>query len=111
MDKDQLYKYMAKKLRHYRELKNVSQEIAAEYVGLTRTSICNIESGKHSTTPECIFSLCCLYGIQPADIFPFAVPIKFTVQEALVPVTKMKKQRILVIEKQQQDGSTTENTV
>lgn len=58
------------KLRDIRKLAGLSQEDLANGVGLTRTSIVNIEKGKQSLTISTIYSISKFLKISPTDLFP-----------------------------------------
>lgn len=47
-----------------------SQAQFGNLINLTRASIINIESGRHSPTNETIYIICCILKCTPNDIFP-----------------------------------------
>lgn len=52
----------------------LSQSEVAGAIGLTRTSVVNIEKGRQSLTVECLLKACSLFKCKPADILP-SIPV------------------------------------
>jgi len=72
----------------------LSQDNVAQYLGLTRISIINIENGRHGLKYDSVYKLCCLLNIQPNDLFPKIKPVKIkfiTQTETKLVVKKVLK--------------------
>jgi DNA-binding XRE family transcriptional regulator len=66
-------KYIGHKIKELRLSKNYKQQDFGDMIALSRTSVMNIESGRHLPTPETLYVICCVFDITPNDLFP---PIK-----------------------------------
>lgn len=62
-----------------------NQDELASAVGLTRTSIVNIEKGKQSLTVENLLKVCAVLKCKVVDILPQVPSVKLT------PIKKVKK--------------------
>ena len=71
-------KYVARKIKYYRELKNITQQEVAEFIGTTQQSIARYESGERKTDNNILFSLADLFGVSVNDFFP---PISYRTEE------------------------------
>lgn len=83
--------HIGKVLSSARREKGLTQEEVAEFLNLSRASITNTEAGRHMPVFEDMYKLCCLYDIQPNDLFP---PIKkYEIEEVneTYTITKTKK--------------------
>lgn len=56
-------------LRHYRKLRNITQEELSERLGITPTHLSRIENGKSFVTADLLDSLCVIFRISPASFF------------------------------------------
>ncbi len=65
-----LYKEFGRLLRKSRSDAKLTQGQVAERVGLTRTSITNIERGRQHVGLHQLFLLAAAVGVQPADLLP-----------------------------------------
>lgn len=78
-------------LKNARIVKKISQEDVAKFMNLSRASITNIEAGRHMPTFQDMYKLCCLYDIEPNDLFPKIVPYNIEFINESYVVTKTKK--------------------
>jgi transcriptional regulator with XRE-family HTH domain len=62
-----------KRLRHYRELKQLSQNAAASRVGVKKAAISKYELGQITPSGDVLARLCILYEINITDIAVRAV--------------------------------------
>lgn len=56
-------------LRHYRKLKNMTQEELSEKLDITSIHLGRIENGKSFVTAELLDSLCIIFNVSPAAFF------------------------------------------
>ena len=61
---------MGIRIRQVRKIREISQETLAHGIGLTRTSLVNIELGRTGLTAKNIHAISQFLNINPADIFP-----------------------------------------
>lgn len=62
--------YIANRIKYYRKKNNMTQEDLAAAIGLSRPSVMNIESNRHSTTFEVMYLICKKLNCKIQDIFP-----------------------------------------
>jgi transcriptional regulator with XRE-family HTH domain len=67
---DGIYEEFGRRLRSARKAANLTQEDLAERVGLSRTSITNIERGRQHVPLHMLFSLATAVGVEPAELLP-----------------------------------------
>ncbi len=65
-----LYERIGKEIKHFREQLNLTQSDLAERIGVTRTSISNLESGRQRVPIDTLFAICEVLRIEPRDILP-----------------------------------------
>jgi len=65
-----LYKQFGSELRAARDHSDLTQEQVAGRVGLTRTSITNIEAGRQQVSLHQLYQLAAAVGRRPADLLP-----------------------------------------
>lgn len=65
-----LYSEIGELVRAYRERINLTQEALARMVGLTRTSITNIERGRQQVLVHLLFLIADALGITPDALLP-----------------------------------------
>lgn len=70
MDLNFLYKELGRRLRDARKTAELTQEALAEQVGLSRTSITNIEKGRQHIPFHLLFSLASAVGVDPVNLLP-----------------------------------------
>lgn len=63
--------FVAIKVSELRKGANLSQEGLAKRIGLTRTSIVNIENGKQLLTMKNLYLICKEFNVKSKDILPF----------------------------------------
>lgn len=63
--------YVASRVKYFRILNDLSQGDVSKKLGVSRTSVSNIESGRHALTMENLEALCNLYGVKSTEILPF----------------------------------------
>lgn len=66
----QLYKEIGRTLRQRREKAGLTQGDVATRVGLSRTSITNIEQGRQHVTLHVLYALADAIGSKPSDLLP-----------------------------------------
>jgi len=67
---DGLYREFGRHFRQVREKAQLTQEQVAERVGLTRTSVTNIERGRQHIGLHQLYLLAAAVGRQPAELLP-----------------------------------------
>ncbi len=67
---ESIYEEFGRGLRNKRKAVNLTQEALAERVGLSRTSIINIEKGRQHVSLHMLFSLANALGVEPAELLP-----------------------------------------
>jgi transcriptional regulator with XRE-family HTH domain len=65
-----LYEEFGNELRAARGISGLTQEQLAGQVGLTRTSITNIEAGRQQVSLHQLYQLAAAVGKRPADLLP-----------------------------------------
>lgn len=81
-------RFISKRIKELRRQNKFTQEDLAQLVGLTRTSIVNIEAGNQKVTSENIWLIACAFQVGVSDLFP--LPMQVTVTEEEVKVVKVK---------------------
>jgi transcriptional regulator with XRE-family HTH domain len=67
---DYLYREFGRTLRARRKQAGLSQEDLAQRVGMSRTSITNIEQGRQHVSLGALYELAGAVGARPADLLP-----------------------------------------
>lgn len=70
VDERELYRMVGMQLRERREKLKLSQNTIADDVGVQRTSITNIESGRQKPPLHLLYSICLALKIELADVLP-----------------------------------------
>jgi len=70
-DNVNLDEYIAIKVKELRIKSDMSQQGLAKEMGLTRTSIVNIEKGLQKLNVKNLHKLCCVFKVKSKDILPF----------------------------------------
>lgn len=65
-----LYAEIGKRLKHLRLDVKMTQSQLAEKIGVLRTSITNIESGKQKPPLSTLYSLCLVLNVEIAELLP-----------------------------------------
>ena len=66
-----LAEYIGYNIKKFRKLKGISQEKLGEEIGILKTSVWNIESGKNTVTLKRFSKICEVLGVKSSDILPF----------------------------------------
>jgi|GEM_PF-2225480 putative transcriptional regulator len=85
-----LPKYFGAKVKENRIRMGLTQIHLAQITGLTRVSIINMESGRHSPTLNGLMILCSCFGCQPNDLLPRVKKKQLQVKEKRVRIVKVK---------------------
>jgi|SRR5215510_7677916 len=67
---DRLYKLFGQKVKKIRERKKLSQAVVAKEVGLSRTSITNIERGHQHVSLHLLYELSRVLGVEIVELLP-----------------------------------------
>lgn len=70
MDDELFYKEFGKKLKDFRGKAHLTQSELAERVGLSRTSVTNIEVGRQKIPLHLLYTLAASLGVEPAQLLP-----------------------------------------
>lgn len=68
MTERELYQEFGRRLRELREKAGLTQDQIAKAIGLTRTSVTNIEAGRQSVDLATLYSLADALDVWPADL-------------------------------------------
>ncbi len=63
--------YIGKKLSQLRKGKKINQLTLSKSIGITRTSLCNIETGRQSLSLKLLEEICIALNCKSTDIIPF----------------------------------------
>jgi transcriptional regulator with XRE-family HTH domain len=69
-----IYAELGAIIRARRESTGMSQDVLASKVGLSRTSITNIERGRQSVLVHQLVSFAAALGVEPAELIPTVFP-------------------------------------
>jgi transcriptional regulator with XRE-family HTH domain len=67
---DRLYKLFGLKVKKIRERKELSQAVVAKEIGLSRTSITNIERGHQHVSLHMLYELSRVLGVEIVELLP-----------------------------------------
>ncbi len=81
---ERLYKKFGMKLRTARIRSRLTQEDVAKKVGLSRTSITNIESGRQHIPLHVVYTLASAVGMTPASLLPDELPDQEVISPKLI---------------------------
>ena len=70
IDEKGLHKAIGAELKKIRKKKGYNQSDLAEKIGLERTSITNIETGRQKATVTVLYKICGLFDIEISDLLP-----------------------------------------
>lgn len=68
--KDALYELIGRRVKSLRKQRELSQEDLSDFLELSRSSISNIESGRHQTPLSTLYELSHLFKIDIHDLIP-----------------------------------------
>lgn len=71
---DVIYKEFGRRLREARETAQLSQDAVARRVGLSRTSVTNIELGRQRVALHMFYRFASALGAQPSELLPKQLP-------------------------------------
>jgi transcriptional regulator with XRE-family HTH domain len=69
-DLEQVYRTVGERIRDERKRQNITQDELALQVGLTRTSITNMEKGRQKLLLHTLIQIANILGIPPARLLP-----------------------------------------
>lgn len=69
-DSEQVYRTVGERIRDERKRQNITQDELASQVGLTRTSITNVEKGRQKLLLHTLIQIANILGIPPARLLP-----------------------------------------
>jgi transcriptional regulator with XRE-family HTH domain len=70
LSRSAVYSNVGARIRDERERRNVSQEMLADRVGLTRTSITNIEKGRQRVLLHTLLEIARVLNLKPTRLLP-----------------------------------------
>lgn len=77
------YVAVGKRIADARVLKRLTQDALARDIGLTRTSIVNIEKGRQQLLFHTLVQIAHVLKVEPVDLIPNIVPVEFPVSDAI----------------------------
>jgi transcriptional regulator with XRE-family HTH domain len=86
-----MHTYIGKKIKELRRKEKLTQSSLGELLGLTRTSIINIEAGKHHLSIEKLYILCSLFKVEYSFILPEIKPVNLESSTLEIVKVKLKK--------------------
>lgn len=91
MNNSPIKKQIGANIQKFRKQLGWSQQELADLMGLSRTSIINIESGRHGLPLTEFYKLCCLFVIPPNDIFPKIKILKIVTSKRTIRKVTVKR--------------------
>lgn len=91
MTETELNIYLGDRIAEFRKSKKVTQEVVAEALGLSRTSVVNIEQGRQACDAHRLWQFASLFGKSLQDFFPPLVKYEIITSEVEVVVIKKRK--------------------
>ena len=91
-NKIDIKKEVGNNIKKRRFAANYSQTQFGSLINLSRGSVVNIESGRHSPPIETIYIICCILKCTPNDLFPSVKNIEL--KSRIKTRTIVKKERI-----------------
>ncbi len=67
--KDSIQKQLGKRIQYLRKIKNYSQEVFAEKIGIATNTLSNIERGNAFMTAQTLDKILKILDISPAELF------------------------------------------
>lgn len=90
LDRDQFYAVLGAKLRAKREALGLRQSEVAEAVGISRTSLTNIECGRQRILVDQLAVICNKLAVNTSELIPLDVPRAKSVQAKLAEMGVVK---------------------
>ena len=91
-----LYKEIGRRIREARKAKNVTQSELAEAIGLTRTSVTNIEKGRQKLLVHSLFEIAAALKVSLGHLIEESMRDETTKLEIQIPSTVSDKDRALI---------------
>ena len=70
MKNEKFNKVITSKMMQIRKENNLTQSDLGQMLGITRTALINIEKGRQNLDLIKVYTLCCLFEIEPNQFFP-----------------------------------------
>lgn len=90
LDKNEFYTLLGANLRARREALGLRQAEVAESVGISRTSLTNIECGRQRILVDQFAVICAKLAVPPAELMPVEAPRHRPVQTKLAQIPAVK---------------------
>jgi len=90
-----LLKYVGYQIQQRRIQKGLTQRELCLHISLSRSALSNIEKGRHWMNIEALWKLTQALGCKIDDLFPDEMPVEMIVKVIDIPVTTIKKKRIV----------------
>lgn len=87
--------FIGKEISRFRERQDLRQEDMAKQVGLSRTSISNIERGEHVPTLWVLYRICQTLGVEVREVLPrqdVVFPVKKNRDDPTTPLLNLALQ-------------------
>ncbi len=81
--------HITQKVIELRKKNGYTQEQISQVLGISRTSLVNIENCRHHVNATMIYVLSCLYEVEVSVFYPELVPIKLEVKTKKKRITKI----------------------
>jgi transcriptional regulator with XRE-family HTH domain len=91
MNEELLYRQIGERLKRRREELGLKQGQLAEAVGLLRTSITNIESGRQRPPIHLLYALCVALNLEVGEVLPASEEVS---RPSTVPISEIVKGRV-----------------
>lgn len=95
MDNLNITKYVANKIKYFREMNNITQQELAEALNTTQQSIARYESGERKADQNTLFALANYFKISINDFFPPINSVKNQKDEMVLLESTLKKKGFL----------------
>lgn len=69
-DKSEIDLFVGNRIKYMRKMRGYTQQVLADYIGLERVSLSNIECGRQSCSPVNMYNICCALDVGFAVMFP-----------------------------------------
>lgn len=85
MEKELIYEALGERIRRARAAREMRQVDLAQRVGLSRTSITNVELGRQGLAIHQLFEFADALGVEPCELLPSDWPTKGKVSDQVPP--------------------------
>jgi transcriptional regulator with XRE-family HTH domain len=85
MEKELIYEALGEKIRRARAVRAMRQADLARRVGLSRTSITNVELGRQGLAIHQLFEFAEALGVEPCELLPAEWPTQAKVSDHVSP--------------------------